>query len=315
MIGFYESAFYSKGMLSSITDYPQVAISILHWGNPENTANTLRSLEKITYPHFHVFLVDQTQQLCLTLANKITLIVPERNLGFGEGHNLVLKQVMQKNFEYALLLNNDVTVEPNFLTLLVDTLERHPNAAAAGPTIFNERCQRSFAEGVGQILVHQGRIRFCSLSEESLSQAREQPVGFISGCSMLLRMKFLHQIGLIDPRFFMYWEDADWCVRMKKLGYELYYQPQAKIGHFVSSGLGIQSPILYYYGFRNNLLFNHLHTPTYSKPLAWLVMVGKLMKASIRILWKNPTNALECFRCIYLGIDHYFHGHFKELRR
>ena len=78
---------------------------------------------------------------------------------------------------------------------------------------------------------------------------------FITACAILLRRQVIEQIGLLDPRFFIYYEETDWCMRARRMGWRILYVPQARMWHKVSAAMGTTSPATDYYMNRNVLLF------------------------------------------------------------
>ena len=94
-------------------------------------------------------------------------------------------------------------------------------------------------------------------AEEPDTKIDEQPreVDFITACAILLRREVIEQVGLLDPRFFIYYEETDWCVRAHKAGWRILYVPSARLWHKVSAAMGTTSPATDYYMNRNVLLF------------------------------------------------------------
>jgi len=266
----------------------RVAISVLHYGSEEKTAAALKSLEKLDYPNFRIFVVDQTGRLGLKLAEGVMLITPERNLGFAGGHNLALERIKKEGFEYALLFNNDATAEPDLLERLVAVMERHPRAAAVSPTVVWPDGKVWF--GGGEYLPHQGRTRHQNVGMDYArlmeTEKGERAVSFVTFASPLFRLSDWDQIGALDDTYFMYWEDADWCVRARRAGNELYYEPRAVVTHAASSSLGVNSPRYLYYNFRNNLLFIQRYTRWYWKPTAWVIVKWQVGKELVKLVMR-----------------------------
>ena len=84
---------------------------------------------------------------------------------------------------------------------------------------------------------------------------------FATGCSMFFTRQALEDVGLLDPRFFMYFEDAEWCVRARRRGYRIRYTPASVINHHVSASTKIDSPLYLYFTMRNKLLLVRMHAP------------------------------------------------------
>jgi hypothetical protein len=80
-------------------------------------------------------------------------------------------------------------------------------------------------------------------------------VEFVTGCALLARRKVLEQVGLLDERFFAYYEEAEWCLRTARAGYKILHVPQSKVWHKISPSAREASPLVQYYMIRNRLLF------------------------------------------------------------
>ena len=89
--------------------------------------------------------------------------------------------------------------------------------------------------------------------DENKYDTRE--VDFVSGCALLVRMSALEKAGDLDSRFFMYYEETEWCVRIRRAGYRIMHVPQAKIWHKIKPNARADSPLAHYYMTRNRLLF------------------------------------------------------------
>ena len=82
-----------------------------------------------------------------------------------------------------------------------------------------------------------------------------RPVDFISGCALLIKMPVVEQVGLLDSRFFAYYEETEWCVRVSRADFRILHVPRAKMWHKISPADQAASPTVHYYMTRNRLLF------------------------------------------------------------
>jgi len=303
----------------------KIAIIILHWGDPKDTAELLQSLAKVREPAFKVFLIDQTLELDLELPDFVELVRPSGNLGFAGGNNLGLKKAIDEDYDYALLLNNDTVVPPEFLAKLTAVLESQPKAAAVAPTILYSDPPDDVWFAGGTLSLRRGEAWHHGVIPSQLGQpgghlkmdqitaTQPQLVSFLTGCCLLMRLDAMRQIGVLDDRYFVYWEDADWCARATRLGYELYWQPQAQITHKVSSALGVNSPTYLYYIFRNNLLFVRKFVKWPWKLYAWSVLIKKVAKEKLKILVRYRKNYGQYFRLIVKAFWDNTRRHYGQL--
>jgi N-acetylglucosaminyl-diphospho-decaprenol L-rhamnosyltransferase len=160
------------------------------------------------------------------------ILTPGTNLGFARAINLALSEI---SAAFVLIVNPDLVLEPDALGLLLRAMETDEAAAAAGPAVALEGGGRepeppsSWPGLAGDLLSLSGLSR---LRRELRFVGRErQPYTFLCGACWLLRRDAVLRVGGLDPRFFLYYEDADLCRRLVQEGYRLVYEPAAHARH------------------------------------------------------------------------------------
>jgi len=242
---------------------PLVWIVVLNWNRPEDTIACVSSLLQLNYPAFRILIVDNgstddSAERFRTLAGA-DLLVCETNLGFGVGNNRGIEYALERGAEYILLLNNDTTVSPSLVSTLVRVAETDTRIGIVGPTIFYaDRPDRVWFSGMhfrhGLYVVRRG----LHLGKHP---SPIEDVDFVSGCGMLGRRQLWQNVGLFDPRFFMYYEDLDLCIRAAKAGYRIVCATQAEMWHALSaSSGGPDSALKQYYQVKSTFLFCRKHT-------------------------------------------------------
>lgn len=241
---------------------PLVVIIVVSWNNKVDTLACLASLLEIEYQNHKIIVIDNgsidhTSEAIRTEYPQIRLIENYSNLGFVEANNIGLKLAATWNAKYAILLNNDTVVAPDFLTHLVDAMKSDPKAAAAGPMIYYDEQPQMIWSAGGAIDWQTGQTTMIGLNERDVGQYLVAPrnTDFLTGCALLVRMSAVEEIGLLDPRFFAYYEEVEWCVRMTQEGYRILFVPLSKVWHKISILDRQVSPIVHYYMTRNRLLF------------------------------------------------------------
>jgi hypothetical protein len=183
---------------------------------------------------------------------RLVIIKNERNEGYAEGNNIAIRYALKEHYpDYILLLNNDVTVDKNFLKELVRVSESSPEIGIVGSTIYYYDMPDviNFA-GEDIILWKAKGIRY----KDECAFPRE--VDKVDGACMLIKKNVFEKVGLMDSDFYMYWEETDFCQRAKKKGYKVMYVPAAKIWHKIAvSGGGLNNYNRMYYLTRNRFLF------------------------------------------------------------
>lgn len=181
---------------------------------------------------------DDTVALVRTKYPDVEVILPGSNVGFGAGHNLVLRGCDEP---YALLINPDAWLLGGSLERLVDVLETHDRIALAGPRMEYEDGSPQLSFGRFPGLVADLRQRYLTLGARSGSMAAvgklkrlpESPIhpDWISGSCALSRVAALDAVGYFDERFFLYLEDVDLCRRLREKGWRVRVEPGASCRH------------------------------------------------------------------------------------
>ncbi len=238
---------------------------LVNWNGREDTLACLRSLEAVQGVPFDIVVVDNASrdgsvEHIRAAFPQVTVLESPTNLGFTGGNNLGLRYARQRGYEYVLLLNNDTEVAPDFLAPLVQALEDDSQAAAAGPLIYYHARPRVVWSAGGAIDWQRGETRMLGLGEHDNGQFDGPPrtVDFVTGCALLVRLSVVNEVGILDERFFAYYEEVEWCVRMQRAGYHILFVPQSKVWHKISPEAREASPQVHYYMTRNRLLFLHL---------------------------------------------------------
>jgi GT2 family glycosyltransferase len=241
---------------------PRVAVIVLNWNGGQDTLDCLASLRQMDYPCFDVLVVDNSStdgsiEAIRESFPEVSLIETGANLGFTGGNNVGMRHALDRGVDYVLLLNNDTEVAVDLLTCLVDAVEAEPGVGVAGPLIYYYDQPAIVWSAGGAVDRRRGQTRMVGLGEPDSGQYGSTPreVDFVSGCALLTRRSVLEQIGLLDERFFAYYEEVEWCLRARRAGYRIINVPGAKVWHKISPKQRASSPMVHYYMTRNRLLF------------------------------------------------------------
>lgn len=240
----------------------EVVVVVPNWNGGEVILDCLRSLARVENLAIAVVVVDNGSSDGSVAAVRaahpeVDVVGLGENQGFTGAVNAGLAFARRAGAVYCLLLNNDAEVAPDAPALLVEALERNPEAAAAGPTIYYRDRPRVIWSAGGSIDWRRGRTRMIGIDEVDEGQfgVEPRPVPFVSGCALLLRMSAADRIGAFDSRFFAYYEEVEWCVRCARQGGRIQHVPRAHAWHRISAAAREASPLVHYYMTRNRLLF------------------------------------------------------------
>jgi GT2 family glycosyltransferase len=290
---------------------PKVSIIILHFKNISCLTECLASIDKITYLNFEVIVVNNglhtINGIDKDLNLKVKIIENNLNLGFAKGNNIGIKEALKNNSEYVFLLNDDTVVSPDFLEVLVNEGEKDLEAGMLGPKIcyFDEPQTIWFA---GSKFDEQN----CLLSfpnadeeEENLPNEKSFESDYITGCAILVKKSVIEKIGLLDEKYFLYWEDVDWSFRARKAGFKNILVPISKILHKVSVSMGgNDSPLKAYYKTRNHLFFAQDYAPK-----AKMQLLKKNIRDIIWLLFKSSdTYRMKKAFALIIAIFDYYRG-------
>ena len=148
----------------------------------------------------------------------VTVLENGENLGYTGGNNVGLRYALAQGADYVLLLNNDTVLAPDFLRLLVEAAESDANVGIAGPTIYYYDRPALIWSAGGAIDERRGQTRMIGLDAPDEGQFGTLPreVDFVTGCALLVKRPTMERVGLLDERFFTYYEEGEWCVRARR---------------------------------------------------------------------------------------------------
>jgi len=283
---------------------PVVWIVVLNWNRPQDTIECVSSLRQLEYPNFRVLVVDNgsTDESVEEFQKlpDINLLVNEQNLGFAAGNNRGIEYALEHGADYTLLLNNDTIVSPSLLSVMVEVAEADENIGIVGPFIY-------YAEEPSKVWFAGMRFRFgLYVVRRGLHLdpplAPVEEVDFTSGCGMLVRRQTWEHVGLFDPRFFMYYEDLDLCIRASQAGYRIVTATDARMWHALSASTGgADSPLKQYYQVKSTFIFCEKHTRGLKRLMTVGIRLGHAGFISIRQVLRGQLR-LEAIRLYLKGV-------------
>ena len=224
----------------------KVSFIYVYFNTPKELVESLRSIKNsIGKLSYEVIVVDNASQKPIPsrLPENITLIKNDFNFGFASGVNLGGSKA---NGEYLLIVNPDTILSNDSIFQLVNKIEKDPKIGIIGPAMVDQKGKKlkTFA---GSPLLPNGFFAFSKIGKlfpfsifhekywlTKLDDQKEQEVEIIGGACFLIRKKLFDKINGFDERFFMYFEEADLCLRVKLQGKKILYYPNSKIIHLVS---------------------------------------------------------------------------------
>ncbi len=245
---------------------------VLNWNNLPDTLECVDSVRRSDYSNLAVCVVDNGSREDPSAAlherhPDVGVLRNPRNLGYGGGNNSGLKRAIDEGAAYVLLLNNDVVVAPDCVRRLVAAAEADSRIGMATPKVFYyDRPAEVYWDG-GIVDWKSGEVPHDSRGlpvEEGIVKSE-----WLDGCSLLVRVATIREVGLLDERYFLYFEDADWSVRAAHRGWTNAVVLHARAWHKVNRSTGGSvNPAVRFYHFRNRYLFVTAHGPSRGR-LRW----------------------------------------------
>jgi GT2 family glycosyltransferase len=222
---------------------------------------------KLTNKPIHVFeyfkdeIKDLTQYKKLNSNEKILFIKNNENYGFAEGNNIGIKFALKNfNSDYILLLNNDTVVKKDFLNKLVKVSESDEKIGICGPkTLYYHQPNVINSAGVDILWWHLGVSTNKGIGKIDKGQYDKiSETDSLMGACILIKSSLIKKIGFLDKKYFILLEETDFCIRAKKAGYRILFNPKSIIYH--KEGIsGELTPEMFYYMYKNTLLTIRKH--------------------------------------------------------
>jgi GT2 family glycosyltransferase len=279
---------------------PKVFIVLLNWNGFNDTVECVNSIKKITYGNYEIIIVDNEsendfEKLENIYSNEIILIRSDVNLGFAGGNNLGIKYALKNDADFVLLLNNDTTVEPDFLDGLIKSgIEKEFGIVA--PKILNYYFPNI-------IWSAGGKISWLGASGYSFGEGKttekfieNRYVTFVSGCCMLINKEIFNNIGFFEEDYFLYCEDTDFCKRVIDAGFKILFVADSIVYHKINTSTKRDISYLpIYYQTRNRLYFARKFYIKYLSIIMLYIYISMFLKS---IIWtvigqKNKIKAVK----------------------
>lgn len=291
---------------------PSVGIVVVNYNSAPFIDEFCTSLKAVDYPEWHLVVVDSgssdgSMDTIDAAFPAATRIRREDNVGFAAGANIGIDRCLERGDDYVLFLNNDVTLTPGFLRVLVDAADGRTMVVPKILYYHNHRLVSTHAGGFDWRL---GLFRdtYGGRPDGPETNRRRDELATASFCCALVPAQAFRDAGRLDERFFMYYEETDFIRRAQAAGYRVRYEPSAVIYHRESgsSGGGWMTPFKQYYATRNRLYLIRKHTRSrldyaYFTAYFWATRIATAARMALRREWR-------LLRAMTLGTLDYYRG-------
>lgn len=291
----------------------ELSIISVNFNSYEDTCDMIESILRSSTKKFEIIIIDNgsSNNEAATISDRynhvknLIIIRSEKNLGFAGGNNLGLKYANGRNI---LFINNDTIVTNHSIQILQDILDENPEIGIVSPKILyanpGNRIQYAGSSRVNRITLRNHHIGNKQLNTPSYSDTIF--THYAHGAAMMISKQVIEEVGPMCEDFFLYYEEIDWCERIRKHGYKILYCGSSEILHKESASVGKDSVTKIYYLNRNRFWFAKRN----------LSKTNYLLAASYMILISFPKNLIthisNGYNAVFSYLKAILHGLFYK---
>lgn len=292
----------------------KISIVVLNWNGRKDSLECLKSVGQLSTVSCQLKTVvvdngstDGSVQILKKKFPEVEFIETGNNLGFAGGNNVGIKKAVAGGADFVLILNNDTTIDKDFLVHLVKAADCHKDAGILSPMIyfapgFEFHKDKYSKQEQGRVIWYAGGVidwnnvlaSNYGVDDTDIGQyEKEREVDFATGAAMFIRREVIEKVGMFNEKYFLYLEDADFSQRIRRAGWKIVFVPGAKVWHKVSQSSGIGSDLNDYYITRNRLLFGMKYAPWRTKTA--------LVRESLKLLARGRKWQKQGVKDFYSG--------------
>jgi GT2 family glycosyltransferase len=267
---------------------PLVITVILNTNRKDDTLECLTSLANSTYPRHKIIVLDNASTDGSVEAIQarfpiVEIIRLEENKGYAGNNNVGILAAFETNADWVFVLNEDTVLAPDCIQEMVAAAEEDQSAGIVGPMVYHHN-EPDVIQSAGGAFGPYLESFHIAQNEKDIGQFKQPtPVDWISGCAIMVRRHVIEDVGILDERFFYYWEETEWCLRAGRNGWKILNVPSAHLWH-----KGVQrdyrpGPSVTYYNTRNHFLMLAKHNAPLKVWIhAWSETLRRLVSWTIK---------------------------------
>lgn len=270
----------------------KVFILVLNYNGYKDTIECVDSLLNISYENFKIIIIDNksSDDSLLELKKQkwgemVEILELDKNYGYAAGNNKGIEYALINGAEYICVLNNDVIVEKDFLSNLVNKYKKNNNIAVIGPAI----CEYNDSEIIqstgafinlkkGQVPPINNGIKIEEIGEKDIS------CDYIGGACMLFNKNIIEKFGFIPENYFLFFEETEWCYKIKKSGMNIICSTDSIIYHKGSISINKIGGLSKYFMERNLIVFVKRNATFWQKNYFFVYLILRSIK---RLIFKK----------------------------
>ena len=258
----------------------RVATVVLNSNRRQDTMACLESVQRSTYKHNAVIVLDNQStdgsvEAIRRAFPAARIIELTQNRGYAGNNNVGIRAALEGGADWILVLNEDTILAADCLEHLLRLGESDPRIGMVGPTVYHHD-EPDVIQSAGGSVNRFWEATHCGQNETDRGQyAEPRSVGWVTGCGILVRRAVIEQVGMLDERLFIYWEETEWCVRAARAGWIIMHEPRAKLWHKGVTRDYRPQPAFVYYCTRNRFLAMAKH---HASVVAWIVVAAQTLR-------------------------------------
>lgn len=274
----------------------KIAIIIVDYNGLQDSIDCIESIKKTNCEEsFQIIFIDNAS--AQNEAEKVKYKYPsiiairsEVNKGFSAGNNIGIEYALKAGFDYIVLLNNDTVIDSKMMKKL---REQCSEDTVVVPKMFYYSEPQKIWYAGGEINQWTGNAKNSNMGEVNSDEEGQRYCSFATGCCMMIPASVFKRTGLLNEDYFMYCEDTDFSLQLKKHGIKIKYVPAAKLWHKVSASTGSSdSAFCIYYLTRNRFLL----CKKWKKEFRWTAYPFSLLTRYIRMLQCKDMTKRKAYR-------------------
>jgi GT2 family glycosyltransferase len=295
------------------SDRPFVVTIVLNTNRKNDTLECLRSLATQEPGSDNLVMVldnkssDGSAEAIRGAFPTTVIVAIDGDRGYAGNNNVGIKLAVARRPDWILILNEDTVLDSACLTRMIAAGESEASIGMVGPLVLHHDEPNVIQSAGGQLGRYWESVHIGANDIDRGRFDRVQDVDWISGCALLVRRAVVEQVGMLDERFYYYWEETEWCVRTRKAGWRIVHAPDAKLWHKGVRRDYVATANVTYYNTRNKFLLMSIHRAPLS---VWVVTSWQtartLLAWTLRCRWRSLT---EHRRAMRQGVIDFVLGH------
>jgi GT2 family glycosyltransferase len=223
---------------------PLVYAVVTHWNALDDTTECVTSVLTSEYDNLATVIVDNgssngSADILEQRFPQVTVLRTGENGAITAAYNWGMQFALDNSADYVLMLNNDIAIHPQMVSLLVAAAERDDTVGVVTPkTYYYDRPDIIWFAGGQRSRFDFGSLQTHEGERDAPANSRAGEVDYAWASGMLFKRELLQKMGLFDTRFYLYYDDVDICIRAQQAGYRIWYEPNALMWHKVSHSTG-----------------------------------------------------------------------------